>query len=349
MEPTKKVNVTMVIPTIREASIQRWFEEWHSGLQSTETINLSILLIEDNPQKTFELKNQFAIPLEHLSWENIDEDLGADRWIIPRRTDCVRSYGYWRAWKQGADIIITIDDDCYPLRTADGTIVPNEDYVGTHVRKLTQPLTVHEDAWISTIQKIKPRGIPFYTRSLDRTYTNIKINHGLWYNIPDFDAPTSLAQERIEHLFDYGISMVVPQEKYFPMCGMNLSWRAEMTPVMYFLLMGQNAQGEAWGFDRFGDIWSGIFAKKILNHLGGAVASGDPMIYHDRASNVFTNLKKEAPGIEVNELLWQKVESIELHAQTPKECYKELAEGLVMEGAYWEKLKKAMVVWSDLF
>ncbi|MEK7158759.1 MAG: hypothetical protein AAB733_04275 [Patescibacteria group bacterium] len=349
MDSVNKLNVTIVIPTIRETSIHRWFEEWRTELRSTPTYNLSILLVEDNPNKTFELKNKFSIPLEHLSWEDIENDLGEHSWIIPRRTDCVRSYGYWRAWKQGADIILTIDDDCYPLRDAAGVIVPNQDYVGTHVKKLSQPVTIREDAWISTIQNIKPRGIPFYTRSLDRTYSNVKINHGLWYNVPDFDAPTSLAQTQIEHLFDYGISMVIPREKYFPMCGMNLAWRADLTPMMYFLLMGQNAQGEHWGFDRFGDIWCGIFAKKILNHLGGAIASGDPIIYHDRASNVFTNLKKEAPGIEVNETLWQKTEAVELHGKTPKDCYKELAQGIQMEGPYWKKLKTAMTAWADLF
>ncbi len=50
---------------------------------------------------------------------------------------------------------------------------------------------------------------------------------------------------------------------YFPMCSMNLAWRPEFTAAMYFLLMGPDQP-----FDRFGDIWGGVLAKRVADHLG---------------------------------------------------------------------------------
>jgi len=115
-------------------------------------------------------------------------------------------------------------------------------------------------------------------------------------------------------------------------------------PAMYFLLMGKD-----WPFDRFGDIWAGLFVKKICDHLGYGVKSGEPLVEHQRASNVWVNLRKELPGYEVNETLWQIIDSIVLTKETVKECYKELAKKLPLNGDYWDKLKRAMVIWSELF
>ena len=60
-----------------------------------------------------------------------------------------------------------------------------------------------------------------------------------------------------------------------------------------FLLMNL----KTYGFDRFGDIWAGVTIKKIADHLGYSINSGSPAIKHLRASNVWANLRKEAPGL----------------------------------------------------
>jgi hypothetical protein len=48
------------------------------------------------------------------------------------------------------------------------------------------------------------------------------------------------------------------------MCGMNIGWKRELTSAMYFMLMGKDKNEKNWGFDRFDDIWAGIFVKKIV-------------------------------------------------------------------------------------
>ena len=95
------------------------------------------------------------------------------------------------------------------------------------------------------------------------------------------------------------------------MCSMNIAWRAGVHAAMYFLLMGPD-----YPFDRFGDIWGGVLAKRVADHLGLAVNSGSPGVLHERASNVFVNLAKESRGLGVNETFWRAVDSVVLTADS---------------------------------
>ncbi len=128
------------------------------------------------------------------------------------------------------------------------------------------------------------------------------------------------------------------------MCGMNVAFRPLVAPLMYFLLMGKD-----WPYDRFDDIWCGLFMKKVCDHLGYLVNSGYPTVRHSRASDVWVNLEKERPGMLVNETLWEAVDAVTLSKSDPIDCYLELAEQLPMTGDYWDKLKEAMQIWAELF
>jgi hypothetical protein len=128
------------------------------------------------------------------------------------------------------------------------------------------------------------------------------------------------------------------------MCGMNLAFRREAAPAMYFLLMGQEH-----GYDRFGDIWAGVFIKRIADHLGYLVTSGSPAIEHKRASNVWNNLAKEAPGLPVNETLWDRIDRQILTATTIADCYQQLADAIEAPEGYFATLREAMHGWLELF
>ena len=60
-------------------------------------------------------------------------------------------------------------------------------------------------------------------------------------------------------------------------------------------------------------------------------------------------MKKEKSGMKVNEYLWQEVDKIKLTKGSFKECYRELAEKLNIKNEYFKKLKKSMIIWSELF
>lgn len=321
---------TIVVPTIREASLSRFLEEWSSEFQGHR-----VIVIEDNPEATFTTPSW----VEHYSWTDIDRVLGPNAWIIPRRTDCVRSFGYYLAYLQPTEFVVTLDDDCYP----------EAGYDGGYLSEIRRALETRwsDDRWHNTLgpDGMHPRGYPYDLRE-KRQLT--AIHHGMWSNIPDLDARTQSRWPEYRTTPFRSIERVATG-RYFPMCGMNLAFRPEVVPLMYFLLMGKDREGRPWPFDRFGDIWCGVLAKRVLDHLGWAVSSGAPSVHHSRASNVETNLVKETPGYPVNELLWRVVSSTPLHANTPAGCYAELAEALAMDGEYWTTVRKAMRLWASLF
>lgn len=313
----------IVVPTIREQSMRKFLAEWAS--EFSEHV---VVIVEDNPEKTFDLPSH-NLSLHHYAWQDIEKDLGKDSWIIPRRTDCIRSFGFFKAVQFSPDVIITLDDDCYPS---------SPKFVETHRDRLMSE--AESEAWVATGDGAPSRGMPYrHTQRKKPT----AINHGLWTGIPDFDAVTQLSVHRTGEVFTPK-DQVIPSSMYFPMCGMNLSFKSMVLPAMYFLLMGKDRP-----YDRFGDIWCGIMVKRICDHLGYYVRSGLPYVEHQRASDIWTNLRKELAGYEVNERLWAEVDNIRLTGDTFRTCYKELASKLNLAGEYWTQLKRAMQVWADLF
>src|SRR5487761_973556 len=99
---------TVVIPTIREDSIRAFLKRWR-----TEFAECRVIVIEDNPHRSFTLPKW----VEHYAWDDIDSQLGSKAWIIPRRSDCVRSFGFYKAFGGPYDHVLTLDDDCYPEPT----------------------------------------------------------------------------------------------------------------------------------------------------------------------------------------------------------------------------------------
>jgi len=340
-------DVIIVVPTIREEFIKRFIEEWSDHFFDNERFSCKLLIIEDNPQKSFKLDSDNNV--EHLCWEDIKNELGKDSWIIPRRTDCVRSFGYYKAYQQEPDMIVTMDDDCYPLKKHHPESAPQKNFLGLHWRNLKEMVTLEEERWVSTIEDFRPRGLPYKNLKNEVSYSNIVLSHGLWYNVPDFDGMSQVRSSQIEGQTGYAKKQVIPKGKFYSMCGMNLAWKPEITPILYFLLMGQSEDGGPWGYDRFGDIWAGVLSKKIIDHLEKEVYSGYPIIWHDRASNPFSNIVKEAPGLQENEWLWEAVDDITLTASGWIDSYLELAEKIPQRNQYWKKQKEAMQVWSDLY
>lgn len=316
------MRTVIVIPTIRDlAFLEEWREEFSPH---------KIIVCEDRPERQIQLPHGFQI--DHYSWREIDAELGSNSWIIPRFNASVRSFGYWKAWLEKPDMIVTIDDDCYPLPADGGNSVG---FLEAHRRNLQAKVTF---GWERTAD-FHTRGFPYGVRNS----ASVVVSHGLWAGIPDLDAPTQLVLSDLRLNCSPGVK-VIPRGTYFPMSGMNLAFSPTVAPALYFLLMGRD-----WPYDRFDDIWAGILVKKVCDHLGLAVCSGEPLVEHRRASNVFKNLQKEAAGIEVNEYFWRAVDSVRLEGDTVRDCYKELAQKLPLEGPYWDKLREAMIIWADLF
>lgn len=276
--------ISIVVPTIRKKQIKKFLEAWKDEFKDCK-----VYVIWDTPK----------------GWKEIENDLGKDAWIISRKNAGCRIYGFLKAYRDGADYIISLDDDCMP---------DSKDFVKTYIEALNRKVPT---SWVYTLPEIWTRGFPYKLRR----ESQVMLHMGLWEGVPDLDAPTQL----FVPLDNYKCSVknkIVPKGIYFPFCSMNFGFRRELTPHLYFPLMG-----EGQPYDRFDDIWAGVLVKRYLDKNNYAVTYGKPYVRHDRASNVYTNLRKEASGLEVNEEFWKKM---------PK-------------GDYFKKLKKAQKIWRSLF
>ncbi|GIW65029.1 MAG: hypothetical protein KatS3mg093_008 [Candidatus Parcubacteria bacterium] len=186
------MKISVVVPTIREESIKRFVIEWKEVFGKYK---VNLLIIEDNPEKSFDLDiKNINFKIFHYSWKDIEKDLGKDSWIIPRRTSAIKSYGFWKAYQLNSDLIIALDDDCYPLEKYIKNFQKG-DLIKIYIENLFNKKYL-EYSWVSTIQEIRPRGLPY--KNLERVITseNVILNHGLWANIPDLDAKTQISMKK---------------------------------------------------------------------------------------------------------------------------------------------------------
>lgn len=313
----------LVVPSIREHSLVKFLRAWE-GKGGWD----KMILVEDNPTRAFA-----PIPgVIHYSWKEIAEIAGGLTWIFSRRDSAIRSFGYLAARWMGAEYIGTLDDDCYPHPEMTGT------WFGAHEAAMNDI-----PKWIPSIPGIRTRGLPY--RNLGTLQSHI--NHGLWSRVADYDSVQTFARmgQPDEYFAPPKGSRVIPSGQLFPFCSMNVCFRAAAAPLMYFPLMG-----EGQPYARFDDIWGGVIAKTIADVLGWLVTCGEPHVEHQRASDPFVNLVKEAPGIAFNEQFWEYIDSVHWGEINPIACVAELARKLqTVAVPYVSRLGDALLAWASLF
>jgi reversibly glycosylated polypeptide/UDP-arabinopyranose mutase len=321
-------NMDIVIPTIRDLD---FLEEWRPYFEDHH-----LIVVQDgDPSREIEVPSSFDYDL--YNWNDINDDLGEDRWIISKRDSACRCYGFLKA---ESEYVFTIDDDVYPAKGPDNNII---NAVQQHRENLNTPS--HPYFFNTLYDQEFVRGYPFSRREGVPT----AISHGLWLNIPDFDAPTQMVKPNHRNTDYIDIVQTVPDGTFYPMCGMNLAFNRELIgPAMYFGLMGE---GYPWG--RYDDMWAGWCSKAIIDHLGYGVKSGKPYSRHEKASHWKSNFKKEREGILWQEEIIPFFENLKFtdDQDTVIACYLELADmvedNLVrLNEDYFTELAEAMRVWS---
>ena len=290
-----------------------------------------IIVVQDAPEVDIcvpdTLETMAAERLEVFSWAEIDTML-SDPSIISRQDSAIRSFGFWHAWATGAEIIFTLDDDCFPTE---------DDFVGLHRDNLYRTST-----WQSSVPGMRVRGLPYDNAGVLR---NVHVSMGLWRGCPDIDAIMTLAGTQTEASIVGTGTRVIPAAQYFPMSGMNLAFRREVACLLYFPPMGLGQP-----YRRFDDIWCGIVVQRIFRHLGYSIVCGQPVVDHRRASDPFVNLVKEAPGIVANEHVWETIDAVELSGEDPSSCMEEMGTALAgSDDRYVAHWGRAIAAWCTLF
>lgn len=368
------VTTTINNPTFLEGYIENAKRHGH------DLANLTFLVVGDlkTPLSVQdyceELSAEHGVEVRYLGVEDqIDwldsHNLTDLKEYLPHNSIQRRNIGYLQACENGADIIVSLDDDNL---ARDHDIVGDFATVGEEqeVLEVTTPNNWYNSASMleyenENSREIYHRGFPYSRRdeeqeySFERASRNVMIRAGLWFDVPDIDVITHLERgpRATELRSEFKNELVaLGKNTYSPVNTQNTAFHTDLMPLIHTIPMGDTVEGME--ISRFDDIWLGYFAEKILHSMDGTVAYGTPISTHDRNThNLKEELEHEAIGIRLNETLVTALTNMdEVSGVTYYECYRDLISKLRSEVAkgteysfhsYFEKMLDGMEVWAD--
>lgn len=197
-----------------------------------------------------------------------------------------KNAGIRRAIDDGAEILIVLDDDCFPTenQTIDSLIRDHEAALRPQAVEMFEVVTDPPS-----------RGTPYFNRTI---LMPVAASMGFWSEIGDYDAPGQLVHGA-RHPMTF--SRKAMHGRYFPLCGMNLAFRATEWPWCQFI-----------NVPRFDDIWQGFLWQRKAFAQGQCFNLRGPIVSHSRQSNVWANLRDEAVNLERNETIWSDIHAMPL-------------------------------------
>jgi len=223
--------------------------------------------------------------LEAWGLRESDERLILQRDIRKEGCAITKNRGIQEALRDEADVIMVLDDDCYPA-TPHTTF---SDFVSGHLKALKPQEVI---MCVPTILP-QPRGTPYEKKTIKMP---VAASLGFWTDYPDLDAISALVLGPQPDEVRYLTSPV--HGKVFPFCGMNFAFRREWV---------ENGCAQLVNIPRWDDIFMGWIWEKVAYEQGHCFNFGGPFVRHIRQSNIWKNLKEEVPYLEQNETLWSAV------------------------------------------
>jgi hypothetical protein len=298
------------------------------------------LVREKNDKILRGVERSYYGPAERRNWfrERFGQFYEKYASIIPEKAHAETSFGFLVALEEGADFIIELDDDVLIKGLIQGHQSNLYENSGETVYSKSKWYNTLDLLVLNSDGRYFPRGHPYAVEARVEDYRwhrqggRCVLNMGHWLGNPDFDALTILYNGGLEgrcKVIGESIKkekVIVGKGTYFAVCSMNTSFVAKIIPAFYQLYMN------VMGIDRFDDIWSGLFLKRIVDHLGDLVCLGKPAGIHEkRPRSTFNDLKKELEGMIINEWLWKAVDSCDLSGSSYADCYLSLVEALRTE------------------
>jgi hypothetical protein len=341
------MNLYVITASIRKLdNLKLLIQKFHDPEHKENNIKMIVIDEIDNAARKYNRKIMSVFDNTHFFGKKEREEWLKSRFglafkkyesVIPKRCHAETSFGFLVAYEEDADVIMELDDD----------VAPNEDYnVGQHLCNLfsnngttvfakTKWYNTMENLILNRKERVFPRGHPYDKkcrqeeyRWIDNSSTSV-LNMGLWAGEPDLDALTLIYHSGLDgscHLKGVGLKrekVIVGKDTYFAICSMNTSFLSKIIPAFYQLNMNQ------LGIDRFDDIWSGLFLKKIADYMRDNVSIGAPLLAHKKVTrDSFSDLRKEMEGIDLNERVWRVVDGMSLSGNSYLDAYISLTRSL---------------------
>lgn len=210
---------------------------------------------------------------------------------IPYNNETRRNIGYLCALEDGCDVMISIDDDNFP--------VADDDFIGAHsitgsdwnrqtINEETGFHNVCEYLEFKPARVVFPRGYPFRLRGRknesqrlsEPNGRRIGVTAGLWLMDPDVDATTWLNGTVSGLRYKGEAIQVLSQDTWTPINTQNTSIVRELIPAFLCIPMGWTVPGGS--IQRYGDIWGGYFLQALMKGTDYLAAFGQPIVEHRR-------------------------------------------------------------------
>jgi len=307
--------------------------------------------------KEFDLPMTFLDVADQEEYLNKHPELGAHlTWNSIQR----RNIGLVIAYEQGAEQIITIDDDNFFV---------SDDFVMHHSVGQSKDIEIlsTKSGWLNVCNFLtekynRPfyhRGYPLEQRFADEEPTtarvngNVVVNAGFWFGDPDIDALTRIYyfNKPIEAVaYERGGHFALAHGTWSPFNSQNTSLAREIIPA-YFL---------SPYIGRYDDIWAAYVIKRISDHLGDYITFGDPVVKQERnVHNYWKDLAQEDKGMMLTTPFVEMLKAIPLSGTTYSGCFKEISDGFKQKIAeakisdehrmFLQKYQEGMEVWIKTF
>lgn len=269
------------------------------------------------------LTKQFGISVRYLSpvdqqckYPDYSNFLG---WNTIQR----RNIALLEAYKTGAEIIVTIDDDNY---------LTEENYLEQHgiLDERTIVEVVDSDSgWYNNCRRLRcenavsefyPRGYSLRERG---TAPRIKselipvrsvVNAGLWVGDPDIDAVTRIAvNPKVNNAVT--LPFALGPSTYCPFNSQNTAIHRDALSA-YCMVSGVG---------RYDDIISSFFVKRIADHFNDAIRFGAPIVRQERnPHNLWKDLDNERIGMCLTDSFVDWLKLTTLQGRNYRTCMEEL-------------------------
>lgn len=303
------------------------------------------LIIVKDPDLKEELQIPEGFNVDVYTKTDIDRLVGSSS-ILFYGYSC-RYFGFLVSRKK---YIVSIDDDCTPAKDKDGSLV---DIVAQHVTNLTTPATPF---FFNTLYDPYRKGADFvrgYPFSL-RNGVQCALSCGLWLNLADYDAPTQALKPELKNSRYVDAVLTVPARTLMPLSGINIAFDRELVGPALFPALRLAGEGKL-RWETMEDIWSGMCAKVVCDHLGFGVKSGLPYVWRTERGNAVDSLRKEWEGVKLMEEVVPFFQTLRLKRTTVKaedcvvEVAKEVKEHLGKVDPVFGRAAEAMVDWVRLW
>lgn len=266
--------------------------------------------------------------------------------FTPYNTVQRRNIGYLYAAEQGAEAIIAMDDDNWPL--------DEYDFAGEHgIVGSTLELEAESSSngWYNSCSQLvsEPprrfyhRGYPVSKRWLDenmsagKCHGKVMVNIGLWLDDPDVDTITRMEEPfTVTSVKQPSRRFTVAPSTLLPFNSQNTAFHRDILPLMYLITLPSGCEPLRGNNNfRYDDIWMSFFAKKVIDHCGGLVCIGPPHVRQERNPHDYMlDLRKELLPMEMTNRLAELLPQIQLTETTYTGAYQELIEELRIKTAY---------------